>query len=256
MSLRAQVLHWANVRARARDYLGYHSRLLWMLLYPVRSSASSGIWGLDKRVIEVLSKKNGFYIELGANNGYTQSNTLWLEMFHGWRGILIEPVRANYVECLKNRSSKRNKIVRAACVSDTYPEDSIKLSFFDQDVFTRLWARPLGINSTVDNPLLHGRANSVEESNKNYKIEEAPALTLTSILVQMGAPRRIDFMSLDVEGGEVEVLKGLDYAQFEVEWICVETRDLAAVSAVLEPNGYRLNSQLTHHDYMFRLASL
>ena len=248
------MLHWRDVRSRVRDYFGYRSRLVWKVLYPNRGHASWGLWGLDQSIIKTIDKKNGFYIELGANNGFTQSNTLWLEMFHGWEGVLIEPISTNYEECVKNRSSRRNKIFRAACVSEGYGKETIELSFFDQDIFTRLWASPLGINSTVEDPLLHGRANSIHRSNEHFKIEEVPARTLTSILSEAGAPSRIDFMSLDVEGGKIEVLKGIDFEHYKIEWICVETRDFHSVEALLTAQGYVLYGKLTHHDYMFKLA--
>ena len=218
----------------------------------MRSKASSGRWGLDREILRILGKKKGFYIELGANNGFTQSNTLWLEIFYGWRGVLIEPIQRNYEECVKNRSGKRNTIVRAACVSANYPEDTIALSFFDRDLFTRLWASPLGIESTVENPLLHGRAHSPEESSEDFKIEVVPAQTLTSVLEEARAPRKIDFLSLDVEGGELEVLRGINFSRFTIDWICIETQDFHSVEAALTPEGYVLYGKLTHHDYMFK----
>jgi len=144
--------------------------------------------------------------------------------------------------------------VRAACVSADYPEATIALSFFDRDLFTRLWASPLGIESTVENPLLHGRANSPEETNEDFKIEVVPAQSLTSVLEEAKAPRKIEFLSLDVEGGEIEVLRGLDFSRYKIEWICIETRDYDSVAALLTAQGYALYGKLTHHDYMFNLA--
>lgn len=252
-SVNAQLRHWGNVRARFRAAFGYRSRLIWNLLYLDRNAASSGLWALDRKVWELLGKEKGFYVELGAHNGHLQSNTLWLELFFGWRGLLIEPVETSFLQCLRYRSAKRNFIVRAACVSDTYAASHVKLSISRKDKFSLLWASPIGVESSLSDPLAHGRLYQ-DEIDENFDIELAPARTLTSILDEVDAPSTIRFLSLDVEGGEMEVLKGLDFATYSIEWVLVETQTPAEIKQYLEEKGYVFFSQLTHHDYMFRLG--
>jgi hypothetical protein len=76
-----------------------------------------------------------------------------------------------------------------------------------------------------------------------------PARTLTSILEEV-RPGRIDLLSLDVEGYEVEVLRGLDLARFRPRYILVETRSVAATDAVLCGHYDRI-AQLSHHDHLY-----
>jgi hypothetical protein len=116
----------------------------------------------------------------------------------------------------------------------------------------RQWASPLNVETTIVDPLRHGQQYRDDISEgKNFVIEVAPARTLTSILGEVGAPKRIRLLSLDVEGGELEVLKGLDFSTYSIEWLLVETHSLEALMKLLAPFGYIFHSALTHHDYVF-----
>ena len=191
-TLKAQLLHWSNFRFVLRHHFGCRSRILWNILYPIRSHVSFGLWVLDQQILKIVGRKKGFYIELGANDGFTQSNTLRLEMFHGWRGLLIEPVSSSYSDCLKNRSLRRNAIVRAACVSDSYERETVELSISNEDRFSKLWASPLTVETTIVDPLRHGQRYSDDANDTTHHvIEDAPARTLTSILDEVGAPKQI-----------------------------------------------------------------
>ena len=66
-----------------------------------------------------LNYGDGFYVELGANDGISQSNTLYLEKNLNWRGVLVEPNNRNYLKCVQNRS-ELNAIFHNACVSFNY----------------------------------------------------------------------------------------------------------------------------------------
>ena len=72
-------------------------------------------------------KENGFYIELGAFDGISQSNTAFFEFNRNWKGILIEPSKGSYELCKKNRP---NSIVyNYCCVSNDYKEEYISGDF-------------------------------------------------------------------------------------------------------------------------------
>ncbi len=87
-----------------------------------------GLGEIDKKLESYLSYKNGCFVELGANDGITQSNSKYFELFKNWKGVLIEPHPGEFYECRKNRSNK-SKCVNAACVSFSYTGDSIKLHY-------------------------------------------------------------------------------------------------------------------------------
>ena len=51
---------------------------------------------LDKKLEEYLDLDAGYFVELGANDGVNQSNTLYFEKFRGWHGVLIEPYEPKF----------------------------------------------------------------------------------------------------------------------------------------------------------------
>src|SRR3954454_19731642 len=59
-------------------------------------------WGMDVRLAELIGG-DGYFVEAGANDGYAQSNTYYLERFHGWRGLLVEPIPSLAAEARRNR---------------------------------------------------------------------------------------------------------------------------------------------------------
>ena len=68
-----------------------------------RFHASYGLNGMDLRLAELLGREDGVFVEAGANDGVSQSNTLLLERSHGWSGLLIEPVPSFAERCRRNR---------------------------------------------------------------------------------------------------------------------------------------------------------
>jgi hypothetical protein len=80
----------------------------------------------------------------------------------------------------------------------------------------------------------------------------ALARPLNELLIEAEAPWAIDLLSLDVEGAEMEVLKGIDHSQFRFKYMCVESRSSDALIEYLASNGYGLVEQVSNHDYLFR----
>lgn len=58
---------------------------------------------LDRKLDALIDRDGGFFVEAGANDGFTQSNTYWLERFRGWRGILVEPMPTHHAELRRER---------------------------------------------------------------------------------------------------------------------------------------------------------
>jgi hypothetical protein len=78
-----------------------------------------------------------------------------------------------------------------------------------------------------------------------------PARTLSSILKEVRAPKYIDFLSLDVEGSEMLVLKGIDHNYTRFRYILLETRNFDVVNDYLAKYSYKFVSQFTQNDYLF-----
>ena len=196
---------------------------------------------LQKKLDEIINKKDGFFIELGANNGLFQSNTAFFEKERNWTGILIEPSLKGYQLCKKNRP--KSICLNYACVSKDYKYDYIEGDFARN--------HPMGSVNGVRN-----------NSNKLVKVK---AITLEKILEEHCHPV-IDFLSLDTEGYELEILKGLNLEKNRPTFMLIEiyTKDYNEIINYLTSHDYKLHSNFTnynkvdnpgwdgsHNDYLF-----
>lgn len=195
-------------------------------------------------VLERHLPSNGFFVELGANDGRKQSNTLHLEKYHGWGGVLIEPEIKNFEKCEKNRKAK---VVNAACVSFTYDKKTVSLIYSDL-----MTIASSGLETDILKPAEHATLGmSVQKDVSTYEFS-APALTLNSILKQHSPKNRVDLLSLDVEGAEIEVLKGVDHNQYRFDHCLIESRSEKKLVEYMRKNDYELIKKLSEHDLLFR----
>ena len=155
---------------------------------------------LEKKIDNLFgSKENGFFIELGANDGLFQSNTAFLEKSRKWKGILIEPSIKGYELCKKNRIN--SICLNYACVSNNYKKDYIEGDFLNNN--------PM---ASIDGTRL----------SNNTDIQSVKAMTLEKILDIHLDGNYIDFLSLDTEGYELNILHGLNLDKYRPKYILVE----------------------------------
>jgi FkbM family methyltransferase len=200
---------------------------------------------LDRKLEKYVDYDDGYFVELGANDGVNQSNSLYFERYRNWRGLLIEPAPQNFLKCRENRSS-RNVICCAACVSIDYDKEFVRIAY------SNLMSTPIGLDSDIKDPQAHAKLGGQFLRDGETVFEfGALARTLNSLLVNACAPKLIDFLSLDVEGAELEVLKGVDHQEFRFKYILVECRDFTRLSDYLKNQGYFFVEKLSEQDYLF-----
>lgn len=209
----------------------------------IQRYSKPGLYGLDDKLSPYLDFRDGFFIECGANDGFRQSNTYFLERFRNWTGLLIEPVPELHARCCRLR--RRSTCVQCALVGSDYPFAEIGIQF------AGLMSVAEGAFHDADRARRH-----VEEGLRLQGLAtrelKVPACTLSGLLNQLGISQAIDFLSLDVEGFEHEVLSGIDFLRHRPRYILIEARDPEAIARLLALH-YRLIDRLTHHDYLFAL---
>jgi FkbM family methyltransferase len=204
-----------------------------------------GLNNLDEKISKYLEYKDGYFVELGANDGITQSNTKYFELHKGWTGVLIEPSPMQYAKLKKSRS-KRSKFFNCACVGFDFPKKTIEF------MYSNLMSVALEGENDIADRLAHAKAGESHSDREKVYNFSAQARTLQSVLDEARSPKVIDLLSLDVEGGELEVLSGIDFNHTNFKYIVIETRSINEVREFLTPKCYEEVSQLSHHDYVFR----
>lgn len=223
---------------------GYVRREIFEFL-GLRRYSRPALNGIDRKLERYLSFDGGFFVEAGANDGYTQSNTYYLERFRGWRGVLVEPLPALYERCRRERP--RSRVFRCALVGEDYGSGTAPM------LAANLTSLVRGAQKSSEADEAHCRAGARIQETLVSEFD-VPARTLTSVLEEVGAGR-VDFLSLDVEGYELQALNGLDLERFRPRYILVEARFREEVDQRLGPH-YDTVDELTHHDVLYRWKDL
>lgn len=139
--------------------------------------------GQDKLVFDLLPIKNGFFLEMGAYDGILYSNTLWLERNHNWTGILIE---ADPSLCKKIDKLQRSVWRLCACISDEKEVTFLPMETLGEVV-----------------------SNRIVPLRNQDKTVTVPCFRLQTVMNYINR-KRINYFSLDVEGGEMFVLNTIE----------------------------------------------
>jgi FkbM family methyltransferase len=176
-------------------------------------------FGQDRHVIGTIypQKRNGFFVEVGAYDGVESSNTYAMEKDYGWRGLCVECNPRFYQKLLVTRNCYKNN-------NAVYNVNGAVLDFYDSG----------------------GSAGLVETNNHSHIINDpkikVTTKTLTTLLDEIQAPSFIEFLSLDTEGSEYEILKAHDFDKYKFGYICVEhnrvEKNRKAIRELLESKGY------------------
>jgi FkbM family methyltransferase len=175
----------------------------------------------DTKVIEFYkNKSDGYFLDVGAYNGVHISNTYLLEKEFGWKGICIEPLQSAFSELEKNRN--------VICLDKAvYSETGKEFAFRESGVLS-------GITQHID------RHKSTKSNNEVNVMTD----TLTNILSENEAPTFIEYMSLDTEGTELEILKGIDFDKYTIGYIDVEHN-------YVEPRRTEMRKLLLNNGYKY-----
>lgn len=162
--------------------------------------------------------KNGYFVDLAANDAVNLSNTYRLEQLHDWNGICIEP-NAMYWAHLAHRKCH----VAAAVVGK---ERMAEVHF---RTYRDMWRRAAsgGIDELID--------PSIPKSNE--KPIKLFTVTIDEILERYHAPRVMEYLSLDIEGAEYMVMKDFPFDKYKFKIMTVE-RPSQELSDLLFDNGY------------------
>jgi FkbM family methyltransferase len=180
------------------------------------------------RVIDRLfgGKRDGVFVDIGGYDGVTGSNTLFFEVFRNWTGILVEPSptqlemakAARRCECLGYAVAGKAGKAEFMEVTSGYTQMSGFLDSYDADLLDKVRANP-------------------QHKEVVHKLSKK---TLPSILNQQKL-KKIDFLSLDVEGGEMDILTSFPFEKYDIDLFSIENNVQSSnMPELMKSKGYEL----------------
>ena len=194
---------------------------------------------IDKKVYKYLNYKNGFYIEIGAFDGLSQSNTWFYEKELNWSGLLIEP-NPKFFKRLTKYRNKRNIFCNKLITNDV----KLKKAFLtDKDFYSKR------INKKVNNEKIYTvKSSSLFDVLKRNKLLK----------------KKIDFFSLDVEGDELKILKSMKSCIKNVKLFVIEAhielnrdkdykeiKKYKEITKYLNSKNFKFYEKLSQNDFLY-----
>lgn len=171
---------------------------------------------------QIGTKQPGYFVEFGATDGKSLSNTYLLEKYFGWTGILAEPARVWHSALRSNRSCH----IDQDCV---WSESGKTLDFLETDI-----AELSTIRSFEDDDL-----NASRRAGGSYGVS---TVSFVDLLRRYEAPSTIEYLSIDTEGSEYEILRDFDFDTYRFKVISCEhnySKNRVAIRSLLERHGYQ-----------------
>jgi FkbM family methyltransferase len=204
--------------------------------------------GEDRALLEFFGGVRGFYVDVGANDGLSNSNTAALDQM-GWRGILVE-ADPNLADIC--RQARPGSTVVACAAADPTQRGS-------ESAFQRVSPghdKTTGLSTLVDSSALQRKAMQIGARISTITV---PVRSLDDILEKHGAPNAFELLSVDVEGAELEVLRSCDLTRWRPRIIIAEDNSVSGdgpVRRYLRRFGYHLACRTGVNDWYVRLPDL
>jgi FkbM family methyltransferase len=177
-------------------------------------------------------KKNGYFVEFGATNGVDINNTQYLEKLLGWQGILAEPATCWHEQLHTNRPN---------CMID---HDCVWSKTGETLLFNEVESGQAGYSNSAELSTIaqysecdvHAAART---TGKSYTVQ---TISLVDLLRKHSAPKNIDYLSIDTEGSELEILSAFDFDEYVFDIITCEhvykDTQRTAIYNLLTSKGY------------------
>ncbi len=233
-----ELLHGELSLAQQRQQLFHHlsaeinsttteGPLAWIEALKKKSVSQLGqdLWVLEKTGY----KRNGYFVEFGATDGVLLSNTWLLETEFGWKGICAEPNPKFFAKLKTNRQCT----VSEQCISG---KTGKRVEFVFADAY--------GGSQEYANEDMHGEKRAAYRAAGH--VVNLSTISLNDFLEQHDAPHEIDYLSIDTEGSEFEILQAFPFDKWRIRLLTIEhnyTARRADIRALMELHGYRCIEQ-------------
>ena len=215
-------------------------RFLFFKRYSCRGS-------IDKELIKILEKKkDGFFLEVGAFNGISESVSLRFETELNWKGILIEPNPIHFRFLKKNRG--KNICLNYICLNQKNLNQKIYIKNLNQMSYLVRENGSFGLN---DYPIDRINALAKKSMSGDFDNFLCEIQTLKNIF-DVQKIKKINLAIIDVEGSEIDLLDGIDFSKVDIDLFCIETYNFKRLDEFMKKKDYIYIKKLHKEDYVFK----
>lgn len=221
---------------------------IFLLLFPILAFAENSFYsqfGQDQFVYENFFKgnKEGVFVEIGAHDGISFSNTYFFEKELGWKGFCIEPIPEIFEKLKNNRTAK--------CIQGCISDKKGTAEFLRIEGSSEMLS---GLKEKYHPSHLKRIEKEIQESGGEKKVIQVPCFSFNDFAAS-NQITRIDYLSLDTEGGEWEILQSIDFQTVDIDTISVENNyNDKRFHQFLSSKGYVLIKSL-HCDEIYKKQS-
>ena len=182
--------------------------------------------GQDKFVLDYYEHRaNGFFVDIGAHNGVTLSNTKVLEEI-GWGGVCVEPIPERFEELNRNRKCK--------CFKNAVSKAKGDVEFLRIKGYSEMLS---GIREKYDPKHLKRIEKEIKDHGGSCEIIMVSSVPFAELI----DVKHIDYLSIDVEGAEMDVLESIDFSIYKIGLLSLECNYSESVpTSYLQSRGFQL----------------
>lgn len=196
-------------------------------------SAFQSQYGQDQFIYHSFFSQltDGVFVDIGAHDGITLSNSFYFESEKKWSGICIEPMPEVFEKLKINRNCR--------CIQGCVADFTGRSQFLRVHGYSEMLS---GLISKYDERHLERIFKEIECYGGSCEIIEVQCYTINDLLEESGISN-INYLSIDTEGGEFDIISSIDYSKFHIDVISVEDNygDLR-FNRFLEEKGFHLIS--------------
>lgn len=195
----------------------------------------SSQYGQDRFLNENFfkNKKNGIFVDIGAHDGMTGSNSFFFEKFLNWKGLCVEPIPSVYETLVKNRSCFCEQVA-------IWKENCVK-KFKIIEGYSEMLS---GLTDCYHDEHKKRIFNEIRQFNQKENEILVNCVNINDLFSKFNL-LKIDFLSIDVEGCEKDILESIDHSKYTIDFLTVENNynDLS-FREILKKSGFSLVKKL------------
>jgi FkbM family methyltransferase len=183
------------------------------------------------------NKRNGIFVDIGAYDGIEGSNSYFFEKHLEWKGLCVEPIPSVFNKLIKNRNCFCEQVA-------AWKENDIK-KFKIIEGYSEMLS---GLIDSYEDEHKKRIDSEIKTFNQKSIEIEIQCIDINLLLLKYDL-YNIDFLSIDIEGSEIEILKKLDFSKFKIEYISVENNyNNSEIREILKKANFELINRLNIDD--------